>query len=89
MNSAAKPLADRLQEFTLRTFIGPAARANKREITIRAVFTGQRVGVRQVNNSVWLISFMQYDLGYFDAEVVRLEPIENPFRSDVLPTCPI
>jgi len=32
---------------------------------------------------------MQYNLGYFDAETVRLEPIENPFQSDVLPMCPV
>jgi hypothetical protein len=36
MNSAAKPLADRIREFTLRTFIEPAVRAIKREIKIRA-----------------------------------------------------
>jgi putative transposase len=31
---------------------------------------------------------MHYDLGYFDAETVRLEPVENPFRTNVLPMCP-
>jgi len=36
MASPSKPLADRIREFTLRTFIQPAVRANKREITIRA-----------------------------------------------------
>jgi putative transposase len=61
----------------------------RRKINISTVFAGQRVGVKQVTNSVWLVSFMQYDLGYFDAETVRLEPIENPFRSDVLPMCPV
>ena len=57
----------------------------RRKINVSTVFAGQRVGVKQVTNSVWLVSFMQYDLGYFDAETVRLEPIENPFRSNVLP----
>jgi putative transposase len=61
----------------------------RRKINISTVFAGQKVGVKQVTNSVWLVSFMQYDLGYFDAETVRLEPIENPFRSDVLPMCPV
>jgi hypothetical protein len=28
---------------------------------------------------VWLVSFMDYDLGYFDDETCRLEPIEDPF----------
>jgi len=30
---------------------------------------------------------MHYDLGDFDDEVRRLEPIENPFGSNVLPMC--
>jgi hypothetical protein len=28
---------------------------------------------------VWLVTFMHYDLGYFDDETDTLEPIENPF----------
>jgi len=60
----------------------------RRKINVSTVFAGQLLGVKQVTNSVWLVSFMQYDLGYFDAETVRLEPIENPFRSNVLPMCP-
>jgi hypothetical protein len=32
---------------------------------------------------IWLVSFMQYDLGYFDEETCRLEPIQNPFGSKV------
>ena len=30
---------------------------------------------------------MHYDLGYFDDETCRLEPIENPFGPKVLPMC--
>jgi len=29
---------------------------------------------------------MDYDLGYFDHETCRLEPIENPFGSKVVGT---
>ena len=56
-----------------------------RKINISTVFAGQKIGVKRVTNSVWLVSFMQYDLGYFDAETCRLEPIQDPFRSNVLP----
>jgi len=42
-------------------------------------------GVTQVGEHIWLVTFMQYDLGYFDDETCRLEPIENPFGSKVLP----
>jgi len=57
----------------------------RRKINISTVFAGQKIGVKQVTNSVWLVSFMQYDLGYFDAETCRLEPIQDPFRANVLP----
>ena len=30
---------------------------------------------------MWLVSFMQYDLGYFDDETCRIESAENPFET--------
>jgi len=57
----------------------------RRKINVSTVFAGQLLGIKQVTNSVWLVSFMHYDLGFFDAETVRLEPIENPFQPNVLP----
>jgi putative transposase len=58
-----------------------------RKINLSHVFAGQNVGVTQVGDRVWLVSFMQYDLGYFDDEACRVEPIENPFGPKVLPMC--
>jgi putative transposase len=46
------------------------------------------VGVRQVNERVWLVTFMHYDPGDFDDETCRLEPIEKSFGPTVLPMCP-
>jgi hypothetical protein len=46
---------------------------------------GQKVGIKQVDDRLWLASFMSYDLGYFDEDTCRLEPIENPFAARVLP----
>jgi putative transposase len=61
---------------------------NWRKINLSTVFAGQAVGVRQVEDRLWLVSFMDYDLGYFDDETCRLEPIENPFGPKVLPMSP-
>jgi len=58
---------------------------NSRKVNLSHVFAGQNVGVTQVGERVWLVTFMRYDLGYFDDETCRLEPIENPFRPKVLP----
>ena len=60
----------------------------KRKVNLSQVFAGQDVGVKQVSDRIWLVSFMDYDLGYFDDETCRLEPIENPFGPKVLPMCP-
>jgi len=59
-----------------------------RKVNFSHVFAGQNVGVTQVGERIWLVTFMQYDLGYFDDETCRLEPIENPFGPKVLPMSP-
>jgi putative transposase len=58
-----------------------------RKVNLSHVFAGQNVGVTQVGERIWLVTFMQYDLGYFDDETCRLEPIKNPFGPKVLPMC--
>ena len=59
-----------------------------RKVNLSQVFAGQNVGVAKVGERVWLVTFMRYDLGYFDDETCRLEPIENPFGPKVLPMSP-
>ena len=61
---------------------------NGRKVNLSHVFAGQNVGVTQVDERIWLVPFMQYDLGYFDDETCRLEPIQNPFGPKVLPMSP-
>ena len=60
----------------------------RRKINLSTVFAGQKGGIKQVANRIWLVSFMHYDLGYFDHETCRLEPIDNPFAAKVLPMSP-
>jgi hypothetical protein len=40
------------------------------------------VGIKEVHDDIWLVSFMDYDLGYFDLETRVLEPLENPFGQE-------
>jgi len=61
---------------------------NGRKVNLSQVFAGQNVGVTQVGDHIWLVTFMHYDLGYFDDETCRLEPIDNPFGPNVLPMSP-
>jgi putative transposase len=52
---------------------------NRQKINLSQVFAGETVGIKQTEDRVWLVSFMDYDLGYFDDETCRLEPLANPF----------
>jgi hypothetical protein len=38
-----------------------------------------------VSENVWLVSFMHYDLGFFDNEAQRVECAPNSFEAKVLP----
>jgi putative transposase len=60
----------------------------RRKINLSIVFAGQNVGIKEVSDKVWLVSFMQYDLGFFDQETGRITSAENPFGAKVLPMCP-
>lgn len=60
----------------------------RRKINLSQVFAGQKVGVKQTDDHIWLVTFMDYDLGYFDDETCRLEPIDNPFGPKLLPMSP-
>jgi putative transposase len=59
-----------------------------RKVNLSQVFAGQNVGVTQVADRTWLVTFMHYDLGYVDDETCRLEPIDHPFGPKVLPMSP-
>jgi putative transposase len=59
----------------------------RRKINLSTVFAGQNVGIKEVSEKVWLVSFMQYDLGFFDHETDRVTSTENPFGAKVLPMC--
>ena len=56
-----------------------------KKISFSQAFAGQAVGIKEVHDDIWLVSFMDYDLGYFDLETRVLEPLDNPFGPKVSP----
>ena len=54
----------------------------KRKINLSKVFAGQIVGIREVDDEIWLVSFLDYDLGFFDRDEGRVEPGPNPFAPE-------
>ena len=58
----------------------------KRKINLSTVFAGQILGIRQLDEQIWLVTFLDYDLGFFDAQDARVEPAPNPFAPEKLST---
>lgn len=55
----------------------------RRKINLSTVFAGQKVGIREVADKIWLVSFLEYDLGFFDEDEGRVEPSTNPFLPEL------
>jgi hypothetical protein len=52
---------------------------HRKKINVSVVLSGQTLGLKEVDENTWLVSFMDYDLGYVDLEERCLQPLENPF----------
>ncbi len=55
----------------------------KKKINLSTALAGQAVGIKEVDDGIWLVSFMDYDLGYIDLEEKTLQPLHNPFGPKV------
>jgi hypothetical protein len=58
---------------------------HRKRINLSHVLAGQRVGIKEVDDGIWIVSFMHYDLGYIDLEQKTLQPLDNPFGLRVSP----
>ena len=41
---------------------------HRKRINLSTVLAGQKLGIKEVDDGIWLTSFMHDDLGYFDLE---------------------
>ena len=57
----------------------------RKKINISTVLAGQRLGIKEVDEGIWIVTFMRYDLGFIDLEQRTLQPLDNPFGPKVLP----
>jgi transposase InsO family protein len=58
---------------------------HRKKIHLSTVLAGQRIGIKEVDDGIWIVSFMRYDLGYFDLEQRTLQPLDNPFGPRLSP----
>ena len=62
---------------------------HRKKINISTVLAGQKLGIKEVEDGIWLVSFMAYDLGYIDLEQKTLQTIDKSFAPKVLPMSPV
>ncbi len=55
------------------------------KVSVSSSFAGQDVGIKEVEDGIWVVTFLDYDLGYFDENNSRIEPVDDPFDKKVLP----
>jgi len=60
-------------------------RFHRKRINVSTVLAGQKLGIKEVDEGIWLVTFMHYDLGYFDLEQKTLQPLDNPFGPRLSP----
>jgi hypothetical protein len=58
---------------------------HRKKINISTVFAGHTLGIKEIDEGIWLVSFMHYDLGYLDLEQKTLQPLDNPFGPRLSP----
>ena len=58
---------------------------HRKKINISTVLAGQRLGIKEVDEGIWIVSFMRYDLGFIDLEQKTLQPLDNPFGPRLSP----
>ena len=58
---------------------------HRKKVNVSTVLAGQRLGIKEVDDGIWLLSFMHYDLGYIDLEQKTLQTIDNPFGTRLSP----
>ncbi len=92
-----------LRNWNIRSTTGPPVITTcgricyqRRKINVSQVFAGQKVGVKQVDEHIWLVTFMDYDLDISTMRPVELEPMTIPsarncypcLRNELLPIFP-
>jgi len=56
---------------------------NGHRVYLSRALAGSSVGISEQDDGIWLVSFMNYDLGFFDTESEKFEQGQNPFGLQV------
>lgn len=76
-------------EYPMHDFVTTVTRCGhicmkKHKISLSKVFAGQEVALKEVDEKMWLVSFMKYDIGYFDNEQTRRAAIRKTLNQELI-----
>ncbi len=57
----------------------------RKKINLSTVMAGQTLGIKEVEDGIWLVSFMHHDPGYIDLEQRTLQTKDNPLGTRLSP----
>lgn len=78
-NPSPEPLSYPEHDSTYTVSRCGAIFVNKKRIYVGTPFAGENLGVKEIDEELWKISFGSYDLGFFNHETMKLEIGVNPF----------
>jgi hypothetical protein len=60
---------------------------HRKPVNISTVLAGQRLGIKEVDDGIWIVSFMSHDLGFIDLQQkTTLQPSDHPLGPRMSPT---
>ena len=57
---------------------------HRKKINVSTVLAGQNLGIKEVDDGIWLVSFIRYDLGYIDPGTENPADHRQPVRHEVV-----
>ena len=57
---------------------------HRKRVNISTVLAGQRLGIKEVDDGIWIVSFMNDDLGFIDLEQKTLQPLDKLYEAESL-----
>src|SRR5258705_3908 len=58
---------------------------HRKRINISNVLAGQRLNIKEVDDGIWIVSFMHYDLDFIALSQKTLQHLDNPYDPRLLP----
>lgn len=64
---------------TITVTASGSMKLNGSSVFVSEVLAYQQLGIKKIEDDIWTVSFMDYDLGFFDEESYKLTLASNPF----------